>query len=444
MICNEGKNEHDVKPRRKTKATGGLKQLGLLYHLEIKRRSKVIVGTKVLIPIPGGLVELFGSKQVNEDQNVIDYVMEQCASLMEQEAMNNCNNVGPNFSENGFEELMNNNGGSGNMHNLHSLEHSTTNEQQGSEKGSVLKQEFARAADPISDSDHLDDLDDDPKYRRRAVKGQQSKNLVAERKRRKKLNERLYHLRSLVPNISKLDRAAILGDAIKYVQELKKEQDDLRIELERNSDDEGVDHNNTTTTATHHQNHLHHQSNFSSEVSNPLGGGFAADYDHEKLTNGFHHTGALESLKRSRDYESTNDKAQQMEVQVEVAQLEGNDFFIKIFGEQKRGGFVRLMEALNCLGLEITNVNMTSCISLVSYVFIVKKKDSEIVQAEYLRDSLLEATRNQAGFWTEMAKASENGALNHHHHQYQCHNHQHHLHSDHINPFHNHFHHLNN
>lgn len=61
-----------------------------------------------------------------------------------------------------------------------------------------------------------------------------------------------------------------------------------------------------------------------------------------------------------------------MQVQVEVAQLEGNDFFVKVFGEQKRGGFVRLMEALSYLGLEIINVNMTSCISLVSYVFIVK------------------------------------------------------------------------
>jgi len=108
-----------------------------------------------------------------------------------------------------------------------------------------------------------------------------------------------------------LDRAAILGDAIKYVQELKKEQDDLRIELERNSEDEGADHNNIANH--HHQHHLH-QGNFSSEVSNPLGGGFAPDYDHEKLTNGFH-MGASESLKRNlQEYESTNDKAQQMEV----------------------------------------------------------------------------------------------------------------------------------
>ncbi|KAK9690740.1 hypothetical protein RND81_09G151000 [Saponaria officinalis] len=465
------------------------------------------LGTKVLIPIPGGLVELYAAKQVSEDLNVIDYVMAQCSILVELQSdaqMSNSGNGGHSFSmnvnminelqsdapfsgqndavnindqpqallttasalrtlnlcdsanpsmnflqhfnyennnkarndfleggndsfQNGYDDLMQNN-----ANNMNVMDHSE-NGVPTDEKNSMQKQDGSRA-DSFSDSDQLDD-DDDPKYRRRATKGQ-SKNLVAERKRRKKLNERLYILRSLVPNISKLDKASILGDAITYVEELQKEAKDLQDELERNSDDECTDQSIMTNHHHNHLNSLHHK-NFSTEVSNVNGPMFRPDYDHEKSTNSFHMRSS-ESLKSNYDPESANDKAQQMEVQVEVGQLEGNDFYVKVFGEQKRGGFVRLMEALNCLGLEITNVNMTSCISLVSYVFIVKKKDSENVHAEYLRDSLLEATRSgQAGFWSEMAKASETGTGVDHRHQHLLHNH-------HVGNFHSQFHHLGN
>lgn len=77
-------------------------------------------------------------------------------------------------------------------------------------------------------------------------------HVEAERQRREKLNSRFYALRSVVPNVSRMDKASLLSDAVSYINALKAKLEDMESQLRQwkrsRQEGEAMDNQSTTTS----------------------------------------------------------------------------------------------------------------------------------------------------------------------------------------------------
>ncbi|KAI9081244.1 hypothetical protein K1719_036816 [Acacia pycnantha] len=65
-------------------------------------------------------------------------------------------------------------------------------------------------------------------------------HVEAERQRRERLNQRFYALRSAVPNVSKMDKASLLSDAVTYINELKAKIEELETKFKKTEEEEAL------------------------------------------------------------------------------------------------------------------------------------------------------------------------------------------------------------
>lgn len=81
-------------------------------------------------------------------------------------------------------------------------------------------------------------------------------HVEAERQRREKLNQRFYALRAVVPNVSKMDKASLLADAISHINDMKSKIETLESDkggLQSQINKLKKDHVTTNKELDHHQ-----------------------------------------------------------------------------------------------------------------------------------------------------------------------------------------------
>ncbi|KAK6932423.1 hypothetical protein RJ641_002047 [Dillenia turbinata] len=164
-----------------------------------------------------------------------------------------------------------------------------------------------------------------------------SKNLIAERKRRQKLSDRQLELRAL------MNKATIITDAITYIEELQKQVKDLSdqlLEMEASSEEETRP--------------------MSDEIN-----------------------------------EEESSKQCEIKPEILVIRITENKMWIKMMYENKREGFIRLLETMSVLGLELTDISVTTTKGVILITtYIEASQDGRMITTEHIKELLLEIIRD--------------------------------------------------
>ncbi|OAY48955.1 transcription factor MYC2 [Manihot esculenta] len=168
-------------------------------------------------------------------------------------------------------------------------------------------------------------------------------HVEAERQRREKLNHRFYALRAVVPNVSRMDKASLLSDAVCYINELKAKIDELESHLQRESKRvklevaDNIDNQSTTTCVDQ------------DKPNNSGGAGFALEVD---------------------------------------VKIMGNDAMIRVQSENVNYPGARLLSALRDLDFKVHHASMSTVNELMLQDLVVRVPNG-LITDENLKSALL-------------------------------------------------------
>ncbi|KAE9585782.1 hypothetical protein Lal_00010104 [Lupinus albus] len=167
------------------------------------------------------------------------------------------------------------------------------------------------------------------------LKTDRSKTLISERRRRGRMKDKLYALRALVPNITKMDKASIIGDAVQYVNDLQAQAKKLKVEV------------------TGLETSLLVSENYQGSIKKPLK--FHAPHNMHPISKKI--------------------------MQIDMLQVEEKGYYTKIVSNKGEGVAASLYKALESLsGFNVQNSNLSAVCDtfILTFTLNVKGSNSEI------------------------------------------------------------------
>ncbi|KAI3719577.1 hypothetical protein L6452_20479 [Arctium lappa] len=187
-------------------------------------------------------------------------------------------------------------------------------------------------------------------------------HVEAERQRREKLNQRFYALRSVVPNVSRMDKASLLADAVCYINELKGKVEYLESQLHRrnNSTTQGKTKKVKLETVDTIDNNNHHESNSSSRSM-------------YQTTTRMSTKPTLSKNNNNKTISKVNNTSSFGEVEVKIV---GEDAMIRVQSGNAGLPAAKLMDALREMKAQIQHASMSCMNEIMLQDVVVRIPDA--------------------------------------------------------------------